>query len=124
MALTWTAMKLLHPSQAPLRESTNLSRCERCARGTPNLSLKLVFLIHFLCRYNPEVGDLVIGRITEVRIFLLPVAAKHNEWKKVQPRRWKVDANARQDAVLMLSSVNLPGGVQVDVLQSSIVFIS
>jgi exosome complex component RRP4 len=47
-------------------------------------------------RYNPEVGDLVVGRITEV-----------------QPRRWKVDANSRQDAVLMLSSVNLPGGVQV-----------
>ena len=47
-------------------------------------------------RYNPEVGDLVVGRITEV-----------------QPKRWKVDAGSRQDAVLMLSSVNLPGGVQV-----------
>jgi len=43
----------------------------------------------------------VIGRITEV-----------------QPRRWKVDANARQDAVLMLSSVNLPGGVQRRKLES------
>ena len=32
---------------------------------------------------------------------------------QVQARRWKVDANSRQDAVLMLSSVNLPGGVQV-----------
>ena len=32
---------------------------------------------------------------------------------KVQPRRWKVGANSRQDAVLMLSSINLPGGVQV-----------
>ena len=47
-------------------------------------------------RYNPEVGDLVIGRIVEVG-----------------PLRWRVEANARQDAVLMLSSVNLPGGVQV-----------
>jgi exosome complex component RRP4 len=47
-------------------------------------------------RYIPEVGDLVIGRIVEVG-----------------SSRWKVDANARQDAVLMLSSVNLPGGVQV-----------
>jgi exosome complex RNA-binding protein Rrp4 len=27
-------------------------------------------------------------------------------------RRWKVDANARQDANLLLSSVSLPGGVQ------------
>ena len=47
-------------------------------------------------RYNPEVGDLVLGRIVEVG-----------------PLRWRVEANARQDAVLMLSSVNLPGGVQV-----------
>jgi exosome complex RNA-binding protein Rrp4 len=47
-------------------------------------------------RYNPEKGDLVIGRVVEV----------------VQ-QRWKVDTNARQDAILALSSVNLPGGVQV-----------
>lgn len=52
-------------------------------------------------RYNPEVGDLVVGRISEV-----------------QPRRWKVDAHSRQDAVLMLSSVNLPGGVQRRKLES------
>ncbi|KAH9933375.1 uncharacterized protein B0H18DRAFT_983373 [Fomitopsis serialis] len=37
---------------------------------------------------------------------------------QVQPRRWKVDANSRQDAVLMLSSVNLPGGVQRRKLES------
>ncbi|KAL5492490.1 RRP4_1 [Sanghuangporus weigelae] len=52
-------------------------------------------------RYNPEVGDLVVGRITEVAA-----------------RRWKVNANARQDAVLMLSSVNLPGGIQRRKLES------
>ncbi|KZV92007.1 hypothetical protein EXIGLDRAFT_791266 [Exidia glandulosa HHB12029] len=52
-------------------------------------------------RYNPEVGDLVIGRISEVG-----------------PRRWKVDANARQDAVLMLASINLPGGIQRRKLES------
>jgi exosome complex component RRP4 len=40
----------------------------------------------------------VIGRIVEVG-----------------SSRWRVDANARQDAVLMLSSVNLPGGVQVGI---------
>lgn len=38
----------------------------------------------------------MIGRITEV-----------------QSKRWKVDAGGRQDAMLMLGSVNLPGGVQV-----------
>jgi len=62
---------------------------------------KLVTVRALRTRYNPEVGDLVIGRITEV-----------------QPRRWKVDANARQDAILMLSSVNLPGGVQRRKLES------
>jgi exosome complex component RRP4 len=76
--------------------------------------ISFVYLIYFPCRYNPEVGDLVIGRITEVRIVALACAIENNERRKVQPRRWKVDANARQDAVLMLSSVNLPGGVQVD----------
>jgi exosome complex RNA-binding protein Rrp4 len=54
-------------------------------------------------RYTPEVGDLVIGRIVEVG-----------------PSRWKVDANARQDAILMLSSVNLPGGIQVCPLLSQL----
>lgn len=45
-------------------------------------------------RYQPETGDHVIGRITEVG-----------------QRRWKVDIGATQDAILMLGSVNLPGGV-------------
>jgi len=62
---------------------------------------KLVTVRAVRTRYNPEVGDLVVGRITEV-----------------QPRRWKVDANARQEAILMLSSVNLPGGVQRRKLES------
>jgi len=62
---------------------------------------KLVTVRAVRSRYNPEVGDLVVGRITEV-----------------QPRRWKVDANGRQEAILMLSSVNLPGGVQRRKLES------
>lgn len=56
---------------------------------------KLISVRPLSTRYVPEVGDLVIGRIVEVA-----------------GQRWKVEANARQDAVLMLSSVNLPGGVQ------------
>lgn len=44
-------------------------------------------------RYNGEIGDVIVGRITEV-----------------QQKRWKVDTNSRLDAVLLLSSVNLPGG--------------
>uniref|UniRef100_A0A1I7RR74 Ribosomal RNA-processing protein 4 n=1 Tax=Bursaphelenchus xylophilus TaxID=6326 RepID=A0A1I7RR74_BURXY len=44
-------------------------------------------------RYNGEVGDVVVGRIVEV-----------------QSSRWIVDINSTQYAVLLLSSVNLPGG--------------
>lgn len=53
-----------------------------------------VILVHPLkSRYNGEIGDVVVGRITEV-----------------QQKRWKVDTNSRLDSVLLLSSVNLPGG--------------
>ncbi|KAF7360498.1 Exosome complex component rrp4 [Mycena venus] len=69
--------------------------------GTIERVNKLITVRAIRTKYNPEVGDLVVGRITEV-----------------QPRRWKVDANSRQDAVLMLSSVNLPGGVQRRKLES------
>lgn len=44
-------------------------------------------------RYVGEVGDVIVGRITEVG-----------------NKRWKVDVNARQEAVLQLGSINLPGG--------------
>ena len=44
-------------------------------------------------RYGGEVGDVVIGRVTDV-----------------QQKRWKLDVNGRLDANLPLSSVNLPGG--------------
>ena len=47
----------------------------------------------FYHRYVGEVGDVVIGRITEVG-----------------NKRWKVDAHAMLDSALMLSCVNLPGG--------------
>ncbi|KAG4304447.1 hypothetical protein PORY_002157 [Pneumocystis oryctolagi] len=46
------------------------------------------------CRYLPEIGDLVVGRIVEVG-----------------HKRWKVDIGAKQDAILMLPSINLPGGI-------------
>jgi len=56
---------------------------------------KLVSVRPLRAKYNPETGDVVVGRITEVA-----------------PKRWKVDVNCRQDAQLMLSAVNLPGGIQ------------
>lgn len=56
---------------------------------------KLVSVRPLYARYTGVVGDVVVGRV-----------------KEVGTRRWKVDINARQDAILMLSSVNLTGGVQ------------
>ncbi|MEE6505491.1 hypothetical protein FKM82_005541 [Ascaphus truei] len=54
---------------------------------------KLICVRALKTRYNGEVGDIVVGRITEV-----------------QQRRWKVDTNSRLDSVLLLSAVNLAGG--------------
>lgn len=56
---------------------------------------KLLSVRPLKTRYTPEIGDIVVGRVTEVIT-----------------KRWKVDVAGRQDAVLLLSSVNLPGGVQ------------
>ena len=47
-------------------------------------------------RYVGEVGDVVVGRVVEV-----------------QQKRWKVDTFSRLESVLLLSSINLPGGVLV-----------
>ncbi|XP_069697991.1 exosome complex component RRP4 isoform X1 [Periplaneta americana] len=54
---------------------------------------KLISVRPIKNRYTGEIGDVVVGRITEV-----------------QQKRWKVDTNSRLDSVLLLSSVNLPGG--------------
>lgn len=54
---------------------------------------KLICVRPFKTRYNGEVGDVVVGRITEVG-----------------QKRWKVETFSKQDSVLLLSSVNLPGG--------------
>lgn len=53
----------------------------------------------FGARYAGEVGDVVVGRIVEV-----------------QQKRWKVDTFSRLESVLLLSSINLPGGVLVGTL--------
>jgi len=54
---------------------------------------KLITVTPPKTKYQGEIGDVVVGRITEV-----------------QQKRWKVEVNSRLDAVLQLSSVNLPGG--------------
>ncbi|GAA5983414.1 hypothetical protein JCM11641_007841 [Rhodosporidiobolus odoratus] len=69
--------------------------------GTLERVNKLVSVKPLRTKYRGEVGDLVVGRIVEVG-----------------PKRWKVETNASQNAVLMLSSINLPGGVQRRKLES------
>lgn len=55
---------------------------------------RLLSVIPLRGRFEAETGDHVVGRITEVG-----------------QKRWKVDIGCKQHAVLMLGSVNLPGGI-------------
>jgi len=56
---------------------------------------KLISVRPLNSRYQPETGDVVVGRIVEVA-----------------DKKWRVDILSRQHASLLLSSINLPGGVQ------------
>lgn len=56
---------------------------------------QLVTVRPLRARYNANIGDVVVGRISEVG-----------------SKRWKVDINSKLDVHLMLSAVNLPGGIQ------------
>ncbi|XP_022740624.1 exosome complex component RRP4 homolog [Durio zibethinus] len=56
---------------------------------------KLVYVRALRARYKPEVGDIVVGRVVEVA-----------------QKRWRWEINFSQDAVLMLSSMNMPDGIQ------------
>jgi exosome complex component RRP4 len=72
------------------------SLCSSVA-GTIQKVNKLLSVNPLKSRYSGEIGDVVVGRIIEM-----------------QSKRWKVDLKARQEAILLLSSINLPGGVQVN----------
>lgn len=71
--------------------------------GVVRKTNKLISVNSLKTRFAPEVGDLVVGRITDL-----------------QPgnRRWRVDIRSRQEANLLLSSINLPGGIQRRKLES------
>jgi exosome complex component RRP4 len=63
--------------------------------GTVEKINKLICVQPLKSRFLGEIGQVVIGRIVEVG-----------------QKRWKVDIGARQDSNLLLSSINLPGGIQ------------
>ncbi|KAF7684517.1 Exosome complex component rrp4 [Astathelohania contejeani] len=52
-------------------------------------------------RYHPEIGDVIVGRITGIA-----------------NKKWKVKINTITDTTLQLSSINLPGGIQRRKLES------
>uniref|UniRef100_T1IPV8 Uncharacterized protein n=1 Tax=Strigamia maritima TaxID=126957 RepID=T1IPV8_STRMM len=54
---------------------------------------RLISVVPLKTRYNGEIGDRIVGRITEV-----------------QQKRWKVDTNSKMDSILQLSFNTLPGG--------------
>lgn len=56
---------------------------------------KLISIRPLKSRYVGEIGDVVVGRITDV-----------------QQKRWKVNTNSRLDSILFLAAVNLPGGIK------------
>lgn len=56
---------------------------------------KLVMVVPLRAKYVPETGDVVVGRVVEL-----------------QGKRWRLDINAARHAFLLLSAVNLPGGIQ------------
>jgi exosome complex component RRP4 len=63
--------------------------------GTVERVNKLVSVRPLRTRYVPETGDVVLGRVVDIA-----------------GKRWKLDIGGRQDAVLQLGAVHLPGGAQ------------
>lgn len=63
--------------------------------GTVQRINKLLTVSPLKSRFLGDIGDVVVGRITEVG-----------------HKRWSVDVRGRQDAGLLLSAINLPGGIQ------------
>jgi len=55
---------------------------------------KLIFVRPIKTRYVPEVGDVIVGRVTDVC----------DKW-------WSIDIGAQMNASLVLSAIHLPGGV-------------
>lgn len=71
------------------------SRLHASVCGVVERISRLVSVRPMRSKYSAETGDVVVGRVTEVA-----------------GKRWKVDILSLLDAQLLLSAVNLPGGVQ------------
>jgi len=63
--------------------------------GQVKTTSKLIAVHPVKKRYVPEVGHVIVGEV-----------------KAVEDKKWKVDICARQNALLALSAIHLPGGAQ------------
>jgi exosome complex component RRP4 len=79
-----------HGTYVPQESSTIIST----VAGTIQKTNKLLSVVPLRARYQPEIGDLVVGRIVSVAT-----------------KKWNVDIAAPMLANLPLSSINLPGGI-------------
>lgn len=79
-----------HGTYVPAATSTIVST----VAGHLHKTNKLLSVQPLRARYQPEIGDLVVGRIVSV-----------------QTKKWSVDIAAPMLANLPLSSINLPGGI-------------
>lgn len=79
-----------HGFQVSLSDDVTSNVC-----GPLALVNKLISARPLRSQYLPEIGDVVLGRVSEVLA-----------------KRWKVDINIPHDAVLHLSAVHLPDGIQ------------
>ncbi|KAJ4361869.1 Exosome complex component rrp4 [Neocucurbitaria cava] len=79
-----------HGTYVPTGDSTIIST----VAGHLHKTNKLLSVQPLRARYQPEIGDLVVGRIVSV-----------------QTKKWSVDIAAPMLASLPLSSINLPGGI-------------
>lgn len=79
-----------HGTYVPVDSGTIIST----VAGNLHKTNKLLSVQPLRARYQPEIGDLVIGRIVNV-----------------QTKKWSVDIAAPMLANLPLSSINLPGGI-------------
>lgn len=79
-----------HGTYIPAGDTTIIST----VAGNLHKTNKLLSVTPLRARYQPEIGDLVVGRIVSV-----------------QTKKWSVDIAAPMLASLPLSSINLPGGI-------------
>lgn len=79
-----------HGTYVPQDSSTIIST----VAGHLHKTNKLLSVQPLRARYQPEIGDLVVGRVVSV-----------------QTKKWSVDIAAPMLASLPLSSINLPGGI-------------